>query len=344
MAAAEKERNPWSEHQSEDGRPFYYNSVTKESVWDKPDGFQQPKLLEGMQRFAQYLQDWQDQQSAKAAKKQPAKAAKKQPAKAVEKQTATAVEEQPMKAEEQQAAKGAEAERAASMEVEDSDDSEFQPVVKARRKMTTDTNVNGGQEVLLSSNKFSPLAEKTTNNNNAIPATGKTTPVVSPSSKSAGAKDGNNNANHAAGKTTPLVPPSGKSAGGKKQPPLVVKNMTFAHLAKVMSSCDVQPENKLTRNGTKLTCFSSEDFDTVQAHLKKHKVEFYTHGRRCERLHKVVVRGLPNLEPEFIQKLLKEDHQLNALAVHAIKRKQQLPAVDETPFIVLFPKGHTREK
>ena len=123
-----------------------------------------------------------------------------------------------------------------SMEVEESEKSDFEPV-KLRRRMTTETNVDDGQEVLLCSNKFSPLAEKTSNNNNATPATGKTTPVVSPSGKSAGEKDGNNNANPAAEKTTPVEPASGKSAEGKKQPPLVVKNMSFARLAKVMSSC-----------------------------------------------------------------------------------------------------------
>ena len=27
----------WSEHRAPDGRIYYYNSVTKESRWDKPD-------------------------------------------------------------------------------------------------------------------------------------------------------------------------------------------------------------------------------------------------------------------------------------------------------------------
>ncbi|XP_052562268.1 uncharacterized protein LOC120430620 [Culex pipiens pallens] len=210
------------------------------------------------------------------------------------------------------------------MEVEDSegggeDGSEFRPVVKVRRKKAKEEiNVGDGQEVekLLSNNKFSPLAEKSNNNNNANPA---------------------------AEKTTPVVPAPGKSAGEKKQPPLVVKDTSFARLAKVMSSCDVQPEHKLTRYGT-ITCFSSDDFDTVQAHLMKNKVQFYTHGKRSARPHRVVMRGLPNVDPDKIKELLKTEHQLDALAVHAIKRKQQLPAIDETPFIVLFPKGHTSLK
>ncbi|XP_038119316.1 uncharacterized protein LOC119769787 [Culex quinquefasciatus] len=145
-------------------------------------------------------------------------------------------------------------------------------------------------------------------------------------------------------KNTPVVPAPGKSDGEKKQPPLVVKETSFARLAKVMSTCDLQPEHKLTRYGTKITCFSSDDFDTVQAHLKKNKVQFYTHGKRSARPHRVVMRGLPNAEPDYVKELLKTEHQLDVLAVHAIRRKQQLPAIDETPFIVPFPKGHTSLK
>lgn len=27
----------WTEHKAPDGRTYYYNSVTKQSMWDKPD-------------------------------------------------------------------------------------------------------------------------------------------------------------------------------------------------------------------------------------------------------------------------------------------------------------------
>lgn len=27
----------WSEHKSPDGRTYYYNSITKQSAWEKPD-------------------------------------------------------------------------------------------------------------------------------------------------------------------------------------------------------------------------------------------------------------------------------------------------------------------
>ncbi|KAJ0175611.1 hypothetical protein K1T71_008770 [Dendrolimus kikuchii] len=39
--------SPWSEHRAPDGRTYYYNSVTKQSLWEKPDDLKTPaeKLL-----------------------------------------------------------------------------------------------------------------------------------------------------------------------------------------------------------------------------------------------------------------------------------------------------------
>lgn len=32
----------WSEHKSPDGRVYYYNSVSKQSSWEKPDDLKTP--------------------------------------------------------------------------------------------------------------------------------------------------------------------------------------------------------------------------------------------------------------------------------------------------------------
>lgn len=34
--------NEWSEHKSPDGRVYYYNSITKQSSWEKPDELKTP--------------------------------------------------------------------------------------------------------------------------------------------------------------------------------------------------------------------------------------------------------------------------------------------------------------
>lgn len=44
VSAAEK-KSDWSEHKAPDGRTYYYNSVTKQSLWEKPDELKTPSEL-----------------------------------------------------------------------------------------------------------------------------------------------------------------------------------------------------------------------------------------------------------------------------------------------------------
>ena len=133
-----------------------------------------------------------------------------------------------------------------------------------------------------------------------------------------------------------MVPASAKTTGKQKQPPLVVKNLGFCKLLAVMESCEVKPDYKMNRFDIRVICYTVNDFDMVRVHLKRQKVQFYTHGMKSERPHRVVLRGLPEVEVEDVK------HQLDVLDVYAIKRKES--TVEETPYIVLFPKGHTNLK
>ena len=206
------------------------------------------------------------------------------------------------------------------MEVEEfPEGDDFQPIHGNRKRkkpsevigaVTEEGNVDGN---LLSNNKFSPLAENK-NNNNAFPAGGGGAPKVAFCSK-----------------------PVGK----QKQPPFIVKNKTHTALRRVMSSCKVEVMYKLTPFGQKIICSTTEHFDTVRAHLIKHSVEFYTYEKRCNQPHRVVLRGLPLLKTERVKHLLKEVFKLDVLEVHAIVRKRESSPTEETPYIVLFPKGHT---
>ncbi|CAB3223600.1 unnamed protein product [Arctia plantaginis] len=47
IAPMANQSSPWSEHKAPDGRTYYYNSVTKQSLWEKPDDLKTPaeKLL-----------------------------------------------------------------------------------------------------------------------------------------------------------------------------------------------------------------------------------------------------------------------------------------------------------
>lgn len=42
MAETDSKRLEWSEHKAPDGRTYFYNSVTKQSLWEKPDELKTP--------------------------------------------------------------------------------------------------------------------------------------------------------------------------------------------------------------------------------------------------------------------------------------------------------------
>lgn len=149
----------------------------------------------------------------------------------------------------------------------------------------------------------------------------------------AGDKNGN--------KTTPVVSQPDKPSGRGKLPPLVVRNIDYATLAVQMRTWKVKPLSKLTRFGIKLQCFTHEDFNAVEDHLKKLGVEYYTHDKPSDRPYRVVLRGLPLVDPENLKHRLKEDHDLVPQAVHIIKRKGECASLEESFYLLHFPKGYT---
>lgn len=42
IAPMANQSSPWSEHKAPDQRTYYYNSVTKQSLWEKPDDLKTP--------------------------------------------------------------------------------------------------------------------------------------------------------------------------------------------------------------------------------------------------------------------------------------------------------------
>lgn len=111
-------------------------------------------------------------------------------------------------------------------------------------------------------------------------------------------------------KTTPVVTHPDKPSGKGKIPPLVVRNIDFVTLQQKMRDLPVKFLSKLTRFGIKLQCFSPEDYNTVEAHLKKLGVEYYTHDKPGDRPYRVILRGLPLVDPGNLKHRLKEDHDL----------------------------------
>lgn len=144
-------------------------------------------------------------------------------------------------------------------------------------------------------------------------------------------------------KATPVVSTAEKSAKAK-QPPLVVKNVEFACVFDKMKTCDAKAVFKITRFGTKITCPSAEDSRKVEQHLQKSGFEYYTYDKPSDRPYRVVLRGLPLVDPPDLIAALKAEHDIEAQAAHIIKRKAEHGSVDESFYLVKFAKGYTTLK
>lgn len=130
----------------------------------------------------------------------------------------------------------------------------------------------------------------------------------------------------------------------KKQPPLVVKNVEIAALMEQIPKCGVTPMFKITRFGTKVLCDSIEDHNKVQAYLQKCNFEYFTHDKPGERPYRVVLRGLPLVDTNELLALLKTECELDALAIHIIRRKVESSKQSDALYLVQFPKGYTTLK
>ena len=42
MHMSSVQKCPWTEHKAPDGRTYYFNNETKQSVWEKPDELKTP--------------------------------------------------------------------------------------------------------------------------------------------------------------------------------------------------------------------------------------------------------------------------------------------------------------
>ena len=43
--SSNEKKSDWTEHKAPDGRTYYYNSITKQSLWEKPDELKSPSEL-----------------------------------------------------------------------------------------------------------------------------------------------------------------------------------------------------------------------------------------------------------------------------------------------------------
>lgn len=142
----------------------------------------------------------------------------------------------------------------------------------------------------------------------------------------------------------PVITSSEIASGKEKLPPLVVMNVDLATLHTKLDSCKVNLTFKLTRFGTKINCSSLEAYNTVQNRIQQCGFEYYTYDKPNERPYRVVIRGLPLVNPDTIKDELKKQHDLQVQAIHIIKRKGEYATMEESFYLLHFPKGYTNLK
>lgn len=108
-----------------------------------------------------------------------------------------------------------------------------------------------------------------------------------------------------------------------KVPPIMVKSISPTQLMKDLSAHKVPAQYKLCRVGTKVVCSNKIHYDNALSYLKEQNAEFYTHDIPGEKPFKVVVRGLPDIEPNIIKRELAEHFKLVPLAVYPMTRKNE---------------------
>ncbi|XP_065089380.1 uncharacterized protein LOC135710665 [Ochlerotatus camptorhynchus] len=125
-----------------------------------------------------------------------------------------------------------------------------------------------------------------------------------------------------------------------KLPPLVVKNAHLNELVADLASLGVKAKYKLGRVGTKVVLRTKPEYYLIVAHLRTAKVEFFTHDIPDEKPFKVVMRGLQNFDPKFIEAKIRDRYKLATSSVYRMTRKDEnVKAYPDCLFLVHFQKG-----
>ncbi|XP_058817151.1 uncharacterized protein LOC131680456 [Topomyia yanbarensis] len=95
-----------------------------------------------------------------------------------------------------------------------------------------------------------------------------------------------------------------------KLPPLIVKSISLEQLQKVLHAKGISAQFKFTRIGIKVMLQTMDEFVKAKTYLNQHKAQFFTHDMTSEKPFKVVVRGLPVMQPEDIKAELEEQYKL----------------------------------
>lgn len=125
-----------------------------------------------------------------------------------------------------------------------------------------------------------------------------------------------------------------------KVPPIFTASKDLAGLMRMFAPHKLNLQYKLCATGTKIICSNLKQFESAKELLKQQKQDFYSHDVASTKPMKVVIRGLPALEPQVVLDELKK-HKLQPVAVYPMSRHNKEIAFRDTLYLVHLVKGST---
>lgn len=124
-------------------------------------------------------------------------------------------------------------------------------------------------------------------------------------------------------------------------PPITLFNTTRDEVQKSMQKLQIENyDSKLLKYGIQIFCKSTENFSTVSADLVKSQRQFYTHDLPSNKLFKVVLRGLHQLEITELTNEIKL-HNVTPESIKIITPKNVRYA-NHVNYILYFKKGEVK--
>ena len=175
-------------------------------------------------------------------------------------------------------------------------------------------------------NRFNPFLQDSDADNGAVPLRHKPAHTKK-----------NVNAN---GNKGSLDLPVADKAKSVKYPPIVITDERLSDLNKCREVVDALGLEKfMIKNmsvGKKVQVFSKEDNDKCILSFNNNDVHYYTHRLNDQKLFKVVLAGLPNIETSVIASELKTNHNIEPLSISALNSN---PNQHNKLFLLTFSKS-----
>lgn len=122
-----------------------------------------------------------------------------------------------------------------------------------------------------------------------------------------------------------------------KIPPVIIKNQTYQVIRNRLSQLNIVNYSiKINRNGIRLQLNNVDDHKNVTSNFKQTAINFFSYELAEEKLIKIILTGLPNIDNNELMNELKNK---NIQPVHITSLKLKKPKFDEQKIFLLYYKN-----